>query len=207
MTDGPAPSGSRKRLSRQEQREQTRQRLLESAQRLFALQGVAGASIDEISEAAGYSRGAFYSNYSDKLDLLGELIDSGFDGDIAGVKQMPRDGNESALAAAFSAVSDEFAGADSNAMWMLEFQLASIRHPELAARYLAQFDRLRDAVADLVVTHRSASGRQAPEHLPIVADAFIVLLSGLSLLRTLDGDRYTSEQVQAVFRNLVRGLD
>ncbi len=206
VTDGPETSAGRKRLTRQEQREQTRQRLLESAQRLFALQGVAGASIDEIAEDAGYSRGAFYSNYRDKLDLLGELMDSGFDGDIAGVRQMPRDGDEAALAAAFARISNAFAGANSNATWMLEFQLAGVRHPELAPRYLAQFDQLRDAVADLVAAHRSANGQPAPRHPQIVADAFIVLLSGLSLLRTLEPERYSGEAVQTVFLSLVRGL-
>src|SRR5215217_7346867 len=61
------------RLSRQESRELTRQRLREAALAEFERHGVAAASIDRITEAAGYSRGAFYANYDSKYDLALEL--------------------------------------------------------------------------------------------------------------------------------------
>lgn len=63
----PAP---RHRLTREEQQEQTRNDLLAAATALFAERGVNGASIEQISERAGYSRGAFYSNFEDKQDLV-----------------------------------------------------------------------------------------------------------------------------------------
>ena len=61
------------RMSRQESRDLTRLRLREAARAEFSRYGVAGASIDRITEEAGYSRGAFYSNYGSKLDLALEL--------------------------------------------------------------------------------------------------------------------------------------
>lgn len=63
------------RLSRAEQREVTRERLLDAAAEVFAEHGVDGASIDDIAARAGYSRGAFYSNFSDKTELLIALCD------------------------------------------------------------------------------------------------------------------------------------
>jgi AcrR family transcriptional regulator len=63
------------RLSRAEQREVTRQRLLDAAAEVFAEHGVDGAAIDDIVARAGYSRGAFYSNFSDKTELLIALCD------------------------------------------------------------------------------------------------------------------------------------
>src|SRR5688572_32888134 len=62
------------RLSREERRHQTRERLRESAARAVGTQGVLGASVDAISESAGYSRGAFYGNYETKEELLLEMI-------------------------------------------------------------------------------------------------------------------------------------
>jgi AcrR family transcriptional regulator len=65
---------SRKRLSRDDSREQTTQRLLEAAQKLIAKKGLDAASVEDIAAAAGYTRGAFYSNFSSKDDLFIELL-------------------------------------------------------------------------------------------------------------------------------------
>lgn len=65
---------TRQRLSREQSREQTRERLLESAHAVFMQKGYALASVEDISAAAGYSRGAFYSNFDDKTQLFFELL-------------------------------------------------------------------------------------------------------------------------------------
>ena len=50
-------------------------RLIEAAEKLFLRKGFEDASVDEISETAGYSRGAFYSNFKDKEQLFLAVID------------------------------------------------------------------------------------------------------------------------------------
>jgi AcrR family transcriptional regulator len=65
----------RQRRSREQQRAQTRERLLDAAAEVVAARGLEGASIDEISDRAGYTRGAFYSNFSGKPELLVELCE------------------------------------------------------------------------------------------------------------------------------------
>jgi AcrR family transcriptional regulator len=67
---------TRKRLTREDSREQTRQRLLDAAQKLIARKGLDAASVENIAGAAGYSRGAFYSNFKSKDDLFIELLRS-----------------------------------------------------------------------------------------------------------------------------------
>ncbi|MFP4635664.1 MAG: TetR/AcrR family transcriptional regulator [Nitriliruptoraceae bacterium] len=61
------------RLSRDEQRAVTRERILDAAEQEFLEHGFEGASIDDITARAGYSRGAFYSNFGDKTELLVQL--------------------------------------------------------------------------------------------------------------------------------------
>ncbi|WP_309132687.1 TetR/AcrR family transcriptional regulator [Brevibacterium sp.] len=51
-------------------RRQTRTTLVEAGISVFAVKGIDGASIEEICEAAGYTRGAFYSNFSSRDDLV-----------------------------------------------------------------------------------------------------------------------------------------
>ena len=64
----------RVRLSREESREQTQQRLIDAAQSVIAKKGLAGTSVEDIAAAAGYTRGAFYSNFRSKSDLFIELL-------------------------------------------------------------------------------------------------------------------------------------
>jgi AcrR family transcriptional regulator len=66
---------ARKRLTREESKELTRLRLIEAAERLFIRRGFDDASVDEISEMAGYSRGAFYSNFDSKDQVFLAVID------------------------------------------------------------------------------------------------------------------------------------
>ena len=62
------------RLTREQSREQTKDRLLDAAHILFEQKGFALSSVEDITAAAGYSRGAFYSNFTDKTALLFELL-------------------------------------------------------------------------------------------------------------------------------------
>jgi AcrR family transcriptional regulator len=65
---------NRKRLTRADSREETRKHLLDAARRLIAKKGLSIASVEDIVESAGYTRGAFYSNFSSKDDLFLELL-------------------------------------------------------------------------------------------------------------------------------------
>jgi AcrR family transcriptional regulator len=65
---------TRKRLTREDSRDQTAQRLLNAAQRLIAKKGLSAASVGRIAAAAGYTRGAFYSNFNSKEAMFVELL-------------------------------------------------------------------------------------------------------------------------------------
>ena len=55
-------------------REQVRQRIVESARRLFNPSGFEGASVDSIMAHAGLTRGGFYSYFDSKSDLYAEAL-------------------------------------------------------------------------------------------------------------------------------------
>lgn len=58
-----------------EHKEQSRERILESARELFRRRGFEGASIDEVMNAAGLTRGAFYAHFDSKSDLVSQVLD------------------------------------------------------------------------------------------------------------------------------------
>lgn len=66
----------RRRRTRTEARTETRKAIMSAAVRLFAERGYRGASLDEIADAAGYSKGAVYSNWPNKEALFLELLDA-----------------------------------------------------------------------------------------------------------------------------------
>lgn len=55
-------------------RQHTRDRLMDAATELFAEKSVQAASVEEICERAGFTRGAFYSNFDSKDELCLELV-------------------------------------------------------------------------------------------------------------------------------------
>lgn len=58
------------RLTRAESRVRTRERVIAAAAEVFTQKGFHGASLEEIAEVAGYSRGAVYSNFDDKTEVF-----------------------------------------------------------------------------------------------------------------------------------------
>lgn len=56
-------------------RHETRTRLFEAAAEVFGERGIGAASIDAIAEAAGFTRGAFYSNFENKDELIIAMLE------------------------------------------------------------------------------------------------------------------------------------
>jgi TetR/AcrR family transcriptional regulator, transcriptional repressor of aconitase len=63
------------RLTREESQARTRARLLAAARCRFAQDGYAATSVDRIAEEAGFSKGAFYSNFSSKNAIFLEVLE------------------------------------------------------------------------------------------------------------------------------------
>src|SRR5258707_13086950 len=62
------------RLNREESQARTRELLIAAARSEIVKKGFALASVRDIADAAGFSQGAFYSNFPDKEAILLELV-------------------------------------------------------------------------------------------------------------------------------------
>jgi AcrR family transcriptional regulator len=86
------PSRAPKRQTRVEKRAETRRRLLAAAATVFIRRGFQGASVEEICEEAGFTRGAFYSNFESKEQMFVELVqDRVYDEFRTMAEQVPTD--------------------------------------------------------------------------------------------------------------------
>jgi AcrR family transcriptional regulator len=70
-TEAAAPPSRR---TRKEKQAETRKGLIDAAERVFIREGFAGSSVEKIAAEAGYTRGAFYSNFESKEQLFVELL-------------------------------------------------------------------------------------------------------------------------------------
>lgn len=76
--------------ARQEQRQQTRAKLVEAALRIFAEQGYDHTTVEEISLAAGHSKGAYYFHFDSKEDIFLELLSRWIDDQMGRLRAFER---------------------------------------------------------------------------------------------------------------------
>lgn len=77
-----------KSKTRRQKQAETRSSLLRSAAKLFCRHGLEGASVEEVAQDAGYTKGAFYSNFKSKEELFLVMLDEKFAAEIERVDRL-----------------------------------------------------------------------------------------------------------------------
>lgn len=151
------------RLSREESQALTRARLVESARQVFAEKGFYGASVEEVTERAGFTRGAFYSNFADKNDLFLAALEAHLEVEIDEVGDMIR---QAATPEAFlAAIRDRDTQRPLDRRWHMlraEFRLHALRDPEVRPRLADQERGERRAYARAVKAVFDSMGISPP---------------------------------------------
>jgi AcrR family transcriptional regulator len=144
--------GDHRRLSRHESRALTRARLVEAAGQVFAERGFYGASVEEIAERAGFSRGAFYSNFESKEDLFLAVLDSHIESEMDSMAQALGDDPTQEAVLEFLR-SQAIRRSGQARRWTLlwaEFWLHVLRQPELAPKLAARQRQGRIAITRII---------------------------------------------------------
>ena len=190
------------RLTRAEAKARTRELLLDAAARVFAQKGFAGASVDEIAVAAGYSIGAVYSNFGGKEQLFVELLKERANDRVTQAAEIAADAKPGEAQRAFSHLVVEVADKDADfAPLQAEFWLYAVRNPELMDAYAERMREPHALLADLI-------GRSVPD--PGQADELstivMALFHGLVRMRRIDPDRVPDELFGRALRWLFTGV-
>jgi AcrR family transcriptional regulator len=153
-------------------RETTRRKLRDAAAEVFAEVGLDAASVEAICERAGFTRGAFYSNYETKeelfLELAGEVSRERVAAVRARIAELERNGVlGGAPGDAFAIVQQVLdASADDRlgVLLMSEIRIRALRDPALAAAYLAQEDDMLRSVVHIItdITRAGPIGFRIP---------------------------------------------
>lgn len=132
-------------------RAETQARLLAAAVGVFADKGVLAATVEEICDRAGFTRGAFYSNFASKDELVLALLNRGREETTTSVARLTSDSarttirgtREDAIRAALEFVMN---AQTTERDWILvsaEIRLYAAREPGIRAAYLAFQDSFR----------------------------------------------------------------
>jgi AcrR family transcriptional regulator len=117
-----------------EQRKATRAKLVEAALKLFSTSGYEHATVDDISQAAGYSKGAYYFHFSTKDDILMELLRMWTESRTTALEAGTGQGGP---ASDVRAMLEGFFSYDDAPQWpavLLEFWSQALRHNEVSRR-------------------------------------------------------------------------
>jgi len=170
--------GAAVRLSREQSRAQTRERLLNAAREAFARNGFHGASVDEIASAAGFSTGALYSNFDGKEDLFLALMEREIDEHAREIAEAVR---------ARPSVSERATGGARRWMMMIErepnllllfmeFWAYGVRDAQMRPKVAERFAQMRRVLTQLI----AEGAREFDLELALPAEQLAVAVDALA---------------------------
>ena len=204
VADAPTTHG---RMTREQSKANTRERLLAAARSAFASSGFHGASVEEIASRAGFSTGALYSNFDGKEDLFLVLME----------REIDEHSREIAKAVAErSSVAERATGGADRWMTMIErepdllllfmeFWAYGVREAEIRPKVAAQFAHVREVLTKLI----AESVREFDLVLDIPAEQLAVavdaLADGMARQKLADPDAVPDELMGRVLSLLFAG--
>ena len=181
--------------------------LLEAAMDVFAERGYRDASVDEIAERAGYSKGAIYFHFSGKDDLFFALLEERIDGPMReAIKLLESAPPEDDMALEANRHFVELVSRQRELLLLdHEYRSHAIRDSRLRARYVKREAKLRSVLAKGLqarVKHLGAPPVAAPEQ---VATALLSLAFGLAQEKLIQPDAVPDELLGDMFALIYAG--
>jgi AcrR family transcriptional regulator len=187
-----------KRLTRQESKDLTRERLLEAAHTLFLEQGYAGATIEDITAAAGFTRGAFYSNFNGKPQILLELLLRSYASMMSEAHEIAASGSDvdqmrSALLAYYGKLLDQ----REYFLLCAEARLLSMRDADFRQRFNEVLENEHGQIVQLMDAFRAHPGIRTRMPSNVLAIGFAAMLQGVQAFTTSTPDFLSTPLAQA----------
>jgi AcrR family transcriptional regulator len=178
------------KLTRERRRQQTRDVLIAAATEVFARRGYEGASLEEIAETAGFTRGAIYKNFDGKEDLFFAATDRVNEQVIDAFRAIaPSDPDSkhwdiSKLADLWRAITefDELYAIDR------EYGVYVLRNPSARKRAVSHRRKQRALVAEFIEEFADRTGATLRLPAPTLASIILAAAEGLTYAAHVDGE-------------------
>ena len=192
----PTPARTRPR------KDEVRARVLQAAAEVFAERGFAAASLDQVAAAAGFTKGAVYSNFASKDELFLALMADEVTRRVDAVEEAMRTTTD--LPGVLAAVSAELSHRD--AAWQLlflEFWQRAVRDPDVRRAFVTSRRDLRSRIADVVARFLAEHPARAGWDAGALTVVLIALSNGLALEALPDPDAVPPDLLARVLADLV----
>ena len=189
-------------------RDDTCEKLFEAAARVFEDQGIGGASIEAIAAAAGFTRGAFYSNFKSKDELIIAMLEDHVEQSIGRMHDLlARHQNLADFIEALKTMDrsqqDPLGRSPLLHMEMILFVArAEKRRPDLAKRLRAR----RKLIADIVETTSTNSGSNKIANPAWTGAIVLALEDGFRLHRLIDPETTSSDSFLRAITDLQKAM-
>jgi AcrR family transcriptional regulator len=176
------------RLTRAESQARTRELLIATARELFLRDGYHATFLEKVADAAGFSKGAVYSNFATKDELCQVVIDAVRGEQIRQIlAAFTSEGSVEDRLAVFEAWAERTIGDPGWTLLEAEFAIhAARRDPRLRAEVVAGGKTAEEGLRFLIEEELRARPRTLPLPVDEVVEALLSLGIGLGLRRAID---------------------
>jgi AcrR family transcriptional regulator len=189
-------------------REEVRRRLLDAAARIFAERGYADSRLEDIAHAAGFTKGAVYSNFGGKQDLFGAILGERADSELTAVMVEIEDaGNPSAVVAqAARLVAQRIVEDTERGRLGLEFAARAARDEQARSVITPMRRAQREAAARAIVQVTARGGVSPPVDPELAALILHCLTNGLSMEHLADPEAISGGVAEQVLSAVLEWL-
>jgi AcrR family transcriptional regulator len=189
-------------------RAETRRQLLDAAARVFARQGLHGTSVEAVSDEAGFSRGALYSNFKSKEELFLALWEERIERRRRELRAVMRGagGPQAGLGPAAANVMEAVGQERDWFLLYFEFALHAARDPEFGRRFEAVREQGLAELADGIADGLQKAGLESSLEPADLALALRALSYGLALERLVNEDSVPDALLGRVLQLIFCGL-
>jgi len=201
------------RLTRVEQTLQNRERVLAAARHMFLTRGYHGASLEQIADEAGFSKGVVYSRFESKADLFLALLEQRIDErNVENVRFV--DGlvaSESlSLDEGLRALAEHLTEQDrADVEWellVIEFRVHAARNPDLNRRYGEMHERALAGVAGVVARSYDRADEALPLPAPRLARILLTVAAGARLEQATNSEVLPTTEVARLLARVPSSL-
>ncbi len=196
------------RMTRKEKQAHTRSCLMEAAARVFARRGLQQASIDEVAEDAGFTKGAFYANFKSKEELFLAMLDERFAERIEQIERATTSSPE--LETQVRTASDDFVRyIASDPEWQrlfFEFAAYAARNEDFREELVTRYRALQERIADVYRRSCEEAGIEPPLPLAHVSLMTFAMANGFALEKLLERDAVPDDLYSTMLTVFFTGL-
>jgi AcrR family transcriptional regulator len=183
------------RLTRKEKQAHTRSCLMKAAAKVFAARGLQQASIDEVAEEAGFTKGAFYANFKNKEELFLAMLDERFEDRLAEIERVV--GSDDCPEDQARQAGDDFTRAVvADPEWerlFFEFSAYAARNEEFRQELVTRYRSLRSRVTDAYRERAERDDFSVPIPLEQISLMTFAMAKGVALEKLLEPEAIDDE--------------